>query len=86
MYNLKNQYENQTSEEIMRRGEELHLYSSTFLKTPPPAYDPILTPLFVSAGLTGTITVGSFSIGTAAVASAIATTSVVPGFQLEARA
>jgi hypothetical protein len=85
MYNLKNQYENQTSEEIMRRGEEMHLFSSTFLKTPPPAYDPILTPIFTTIGLSGSITVGAFTVSTAALASTIATTSIVAGFQLGSR-
>jgi hypothetical protein len=45
-------------------------------------FDPIFTPLFISLGFTGTITIGSFSISTAALLSAVATTAVVTGIQL----
>ncbi len=43
--------------------------------------DPIFTPLFIAAGFTGTMTVGIFTISTATVASAIATTSLISGVQ-----
>lgn len=44
-------------------------------------FDPILTPLFVSAGLTGSITIGTAVISTASIASAIVTTAVSIGLQ-----
>lgn len=44
--------------------------------------DPIFTPLFVAAGFTGTLTVGIFTVSTASIASAIATTSLTYGAQI----
>ncbi|PZU23801.1 MAG: hypothetical protein DI589_05900 [Shinella sp.] len=76
---LRREYENQTTEEIIRRGKELQFYSSTSLTTPPPSYDPVFTPLFASMGL------GAFSIAGvtgAQIASAIVMTSITTGYQI----
>jgi len=47
----------------------------------PLAFDPIFTPIFIGAGLTGSISFGAFTISTAAIASAIATTALSIGLQ-----
>lgn len=76
---MRRLYENSTSEEIMRRGRELDLFNSTFLRTPPPCYDPIFTPIFTT--IFGSITIGTTGITVASVASAIATTALTMGLQ-----
>lgn len=45
-------------------------------------FDPIFTPLFLSLGFTGTITIGTSVITTASIASAIATTALTFGLQM----
>jgi hypothetical protein len=72
-------YENATSEQIMRQGREFELYNSTFLRSPPPCYDPIFTPIFTA--IFGSITIGTTGISVAAVASALATTALTIGLQ-----
>lgn len=47
----------------------------------PLTFDPIFTPIFVSLGFTGSITIGAATISTAAIASAIATTALSIGLQ-----
>lgn len=77
---LRTHYEDMPSYEVYRRVTEMDWHSSTSLKTPPPSYDPIFTPLFIAAGFTGTI--GATAITTASVMSAIATTAVTTGVQI----
>ena len=77
---LKAHYEDIASDEIARRVREMDLLSSTSLRSP--SHDPIFTPIFAAIGFTGSITIGTASLTTAQLLSAIATTSVVPGVHL----
>ncbi len=76
---LKSKYEDMPGEEVIRRGRELDLYSSTFLKTPAPAHDPIFTPLFTS--LIGAGFMAGSSTGVS-ILTAIASTAITLGFNL----
>ncbi|SES05343.1 hypothetical protein [Rhizobium sp. NFR03] len=76
---LRALYEDMPAYEVGRRVSELDWYSCTSLKTPPPSYDPIFTPLFVAMGFTGTV-LGT-SITTAGLLSSIATTALTFGIQ-----
>ncbi|MCD7109701.1 hypothetical protein LRX75_11700 [Rhizobium sp. DKSPLA3] len=77
---LRTHYEDMPSYEVYRRVTEMDWHSSTSLKTPPPSYDPIFTPLFVAAGFTGVV--AGTTITTASIASAIATTALTFGLQM----
>lgn len=56
-------------------GHTTSLYSTVL-------FDPIFTPLFLSIGFTGSITIGTATITTASIASAIATTALTFGLQM----
>jgi hypothetical protein len=56
------------------------LEHSTFLYSPV-VFDPIFTPMFIGAGLTGGFTIGAATISYASIASAIATTALSIGIQ-----
>jgi hypothetical protein len=73
-------YERMSSEDIERRVAEMDGYR-TFMRSTTSHYDPIFTPIFVSLGFTGSITIGAATISTAAIASAIATTALSIGLQ-----
>lgn len=70
-------YEDAPSDEIFRRVREMDLYCGTTFRQAT-HYDPIFTPLFIAAGLTGSIA----GISTASIASAIAITALSIGAQL----
>lgn len=74
-------YESAPSHELYRRFLEQDRYSSTFLRTPPPRYDPIFTPLFTAAfasfGFSASVT--AFL---ASAASAITVTAITIGIQM----
>jgi hypothetical protein len=78
---LNSRYEDRPSDEEYRRWLEHDRYCSTFLRTPPPRYDPIITPIFTSwfAGLGFSATVSAF-LGSAA--TALATTALSIGLQM----
>lgn len=76
------QFETETSAEILRRIRMHDLQSSTFFKGQGERYDPIFTPIFVSLGFTGSITIGTATITTASLAAAIATTALTVGVQM----
>ncbi|MDX0424529.1 hypothetical protein GOC88_16865 [Sinorhizobium medicae] len=73
-------YENAPSEELYRRWLEVDRYCSTFLRCPPPRYDPIFTPIFTSI-----FSAVGFSASTAgilgSVTTALATTAISIGLQ-----
>lgn len=79
-HSTKQLFEHMPTEEIHRRVREHDLMSSTFLRSPPPAHDPIFTPLFTAA-----FTALNFSAGAAAllggISTGIATTGVSIGVQ-----
>lgn len=81
MSNIKRSYEDIGSEEIHRRTRELDFVSGTTLRSPPPEYDPIITPIVtgwalnVGFGVTASALIGS-------AATALATTSVILGIQV----
>jgi len=79
---LKTHYENVPSEELQYRLHRMEMYENTTIHYSRVLFDPIFTPLFVSAGLTGSITIGSAVISTASIASAIATTALTIGLQV----
>lgn len=74
-------YEDTPSDEAYRRWLEQDRYASTFLRCPPPRYDPILTPIFTSwfASLGFSATVSAF-LGSAA--TALVTTAATIGLQM----
>ncbi len=79
----RSKYEDMSSEEALRATLATDLQSSTFLRGAGTHYDPIFTPIFTALGFTGTITLGTFTLGTTAgLASAIATTAVTAGVQM----
>lgn len=78
---LRNHYETAPSDEIYRRVREMDLLSGTTLRQAA-HYDPIFTPLFISAGLTGSFTIGAATISYAAIASSIAVTALTLGAQM----
>lgn len=75
-------YESCSSEDALRVVQSMDFWNSSSLTTPPPSFDPIFTPFFVSIGFTGSIGIGAVSISTAAIASAIATTAISIGIQM----
>ncbi len=78
---LRRKFEDASSVEVFRRVREMDWYSGTILSAP--RYDPILTPLLTSIGLTGSITIGTTgSITYASIASAIITTAGSIGLQM----
>lgn len=79
---LKKHFENTSSEELQYRLNLMQMFENTTAHYSRVLFDPILTPLFVSAGLTGSITIGSAVISTASIASAIATTAITIGLQI----
>lgn len=71
-------YESMSTEEIGRRVGDLDMASSTFLRTPPPSHDPIMTTLFTTIGFSSAGIAGT-SISAASIAGAIATTNMTGG-------
>ena len=83
---LRSKYEDLPSEEIYRRGQELGFYDSTYLRSPPPSYDPILTPIFTAMLGTGGLGFGMTAAANIAGAlTAISMTSVTGSVYLGGR-
>lgn len=76
---LKNLYENMPSEEILRRMRVEDF--STHCRMEKELNDPVMTTIFTALIGTGGFTIGGTTITYAAVASAIATTALMPGFR-----
>lgn len=74
-------YESAPSEEEYRRWLEHDRMSSTFLRSPPPRYDPIFTPLFTTAFLNLGFSAAASSF-LASAATAITTTAITIGIQM----
>lgn len=79
----RTRYEDASAFEAMRRVHEMDFNSSTFLKGAGTHYDPIFTPIFAAIGFTGTITIGTATLGTtASLLGALATTAITAGIQM----